>query len=146
MYQNILIPLDLSHKSQAVELANVAIALTAGQPATVHLLYVDQSFVHRAAYPNFEQSNLALHKEEALSEMSQLLVDVPDNVVVKTHCRRGTAHDQILEVALELKNDAIVMMAKKPGISSYFIGSNAERVVRHAACSVFVVRDNESHQ
>jgi hypothetical protein len=38
MYQNILIPLDLSHKSQAVELANVAIALTAGQPATVHLL------------------------------------------------------------------------------------------------------------
>jgi nucleotide-binding universal stress UspA family protein len=33
------------------------------------------------------------------------------------------------------------MMAGTPGLSSYIIGSNAERVVRHAECSVFIVRD-----
>jgi len=32
-------------------------------------------------------------------------------------------------------------MASKPGLANYFIGSSAERVVRHAGCSVFVIRN-----
>ena len=144
MYQDILIPLDLSHKAQAVKLGNVAVSLASGHSARLHLLYVDQSFVHHAGYPHLDKSDYETHKRDALKEMGELLTDFPENIVVKSHCRNGTAHDEILAAATELKVDAIVMMAKKPGITSYFIGSNAERVVRHANCSVFVVRDAES--
>ncbi len=31
------------------------------------------------------------------------------------------------------------MMANKSGLSSYFIGSNADRVLRHSQCSVCAV-------
>lgn len=140
MYSNILIPLDLSHKEQASELGQVAETLAAGNKARVHLLYVDQSFIHRAGYPHLDQSDFVRHRQDALQQMSNLLAGLADNLEVVTHCRNGTAHDQILETAAELQADAIVMMARKPGISSYFIGSNAERVVRHAPCSVFVIR------
>jgi len=144
MYRNILIPLDLSHKEQVVELAQIATARAAGNPARINLLYVDQSFVHRAGDPQFDKALHEGHRNEALKEMEDLLVDLPENTVVNTLYRDGTAHDQILETAGQLGVDVIVMMARKPGISSYFIGSNAERVVRHAPCSVFIVRCDES--
>lgn len=144
MYSNILIPLDLSHKEQVVELAQIATALAVGNPARINLLYVDQSFVHRAGDPQFDKALHEGHRNEALKEMEDLLVDLPENTVVNTLYRDGTAHDQILETAGQLGVDVIVMMARKPGISSYFIGSNAERVVRHAPCSVFIVRCDES--
>lgn len=54
--------------------------------------------------------------------------------------REGIVHDQILEQAAEIGADAILMVAQRPGLSSYFIGSAAERVVRHAKCSVFILR------
>ncbi len=144
MYTNILIPLDLSHKEQAERLGTIAQVLTAGQPAVIHLLYVDQSFVHRAGYPHLDDSAYQEHKATATEEMAGLIGNLPESVRVETHCRNGTAHDQIVEIATELGTDVVVMMAKKPGISSYFIGSNAERVVRHAPCSVFVIRDQDS--
>ncbi len=144
MYSNILIPLDLSHKEQVVELAQIATALAVGNPARINLLYVDQSFVHRAGDPQFDKALHEGHRNEALKEMEDLLVNLPENTVVNTLYRDGTAHDQILETAGQLGVDVIVMMARKPGISSYFIGSNAERVVRHAPCSVFIVRCDES--
>lgn len=145
MYSDILIPLDLSHKEQAEELAAVAGKLAAGEQARLHLLYVDQSFIHRASYPQLDESELIGHKSDAQQQMKYLLTDLAKNLELVIHCRNGTAHDQILESAAELDVDAIVMMARKPGISSYFIGSNAERVVRHAPCSVFVIRSENSN-
>ena len=140
MYKNILVPLDLSHKEQVVELGQIAASLAAGGNADLHLLYVDQSFVHRAGNPQFDEKTHEVHRKDALKEMEDLLSELPENLRVSTIYRSGPAHDQILETADQLSSDVIVMMARKPGISSYFIGSNAERVVRHAPCSVFIVR------
>lgn len=144
MYKNILVPLDLSHKEQVIELGQIAASLAAGGNADLNLLYVDQSFVHRAADPHFDKKTHENHRKDALKEIEGLLSELPENLRVSTIYRSGPAHDQILETANQLNADVIVMMARKPGISSYFIGSNAERVVRHAPCSVFIVRCDES--
>ncbi|RTE64765.1 universal stress protein [Amphritea opalescens] len=144
MYNNILIPLDLSHKEQVVELGQIATKLAEGKPAQLCLLYVDQSFVHGAGDPQFDKSLHQRHRKEALEAMETLLADLPDNIQVTSLYRDGVAHDQILATAKQLNADVIVMMARKPGISSYFIGSNAERVVRHAPCSVFIIRGDAS--
>lgn len=144
MYKNILVPLDLSHKEQVVELGQIAASLAAGGKADLNLLYVDQSFVHRAGNPQFDEKTHKGHRKDALKEMEGLLSELPESLRVSTIYRSGPAHDQILETAEQLNADVIVMMARKPGISSYFIGSNAERVVRHAPCSVFIVRSEDS--
>ncbi|MDH3475684.1 MAG: universal stress protein [Rhodospirillales bacterium] len=39
-----------------------------------------------------------------------------------------------------MKADLIITGSHKPNVSDYLLGSNAARVVRHASCSVFVVR------
>ena len=53
----------------------------------------------------------------------------------------GTVYEEILRVAAETKCDVIVMASHRPGLQDYLIGPNASRVVRHAHCSVLVVRD-----
>ncbi|MGH1460456.1 MAG: universal stress protein [Neptuniibacter sp.] len=144
MFKKILVPVDLSHEDQILKLINVATTLAGGLDSELHLLYVDQSLIHSAGYPHLDEQRFVDHRNDAKTKMTNLLAHLPENLTGKSHCREGTAHDQILETAQELQVDAIAMMARKPGISSYFIGSNAERVVRHAPCSVFVIRDVNS--
>lgn len=141
MFEKILLPVDLSHEEHISRLIEVAKTLAGQNKAEVHLLYVDQSLIHRAGYPHLDEEQYASHRQVAQQTLDKGLTSLPESLDGFSHCREGTAHDQILEVAKELDADAIALMAKKPGMSSYFIGSNAERVVRHASCSVFVIRE-----
>ncbi|MDI3323282.1 universal stress protein [Pontibacterium granulatum] len=142
MFTKILLPVDLSHEDHIRELMRVAAKMVEGESPEVHMLYVDQSLIHTAGYPHLDEQSLADHRRDAKATMDRLLAALPAGLAGFSHCREGTAHDQILETAEELGVNVIVMMARKPGISSYFIGSNAERVVRHAGCSVVIVRQD----
>ena len=46
----------------------------------------------------------------------------------------------MLEVAEEIKPDQIVIGAHRPGLQDFLLGPNTARVVRHAKCSVNVIR------
>ena len=52
----------------------------------------------------------------------------------------GTVYEEILHAAKRIDADLIVMAAHRPGQADYLLGPNAARVVRHAECSVLVVR------
>ncbi len=57
---------------------------------------------------------------------------------------RGSAKDLILEEAEKWKADLIVVGSLGHNfLSRFFIGSVSEAVVKHAKCSVLVVRDNK---
>lgn len=143
MFNKILLPVDLSHEDHIRELMRVAAKMAEGDAPEVHMLYVDQSLIHSAGYPHLDEQSLAYHRRDAKATMDNLLSELPEGLVGFSHCREGTAHDQILETSEQLNANVIVMMARKPGIRSYFIGSNAERVVRHAGCSVVIVREEQ---
>jgi len=53
----------------------------------------------------------------------------------------GNAYEEILKTAEKLDASTIVIGAHKPDFKDYLLGPHAARVVRHAACSVHVVRD-----
>ncbi|SOH95262.1 Nucleotide-binding universal stress protein, UspA family [Monaibacterium marinum] len=55
--------------------------------------------------------------------------------------RQGTIYQEILTAAEKHKPSLIVMGAHRPDLRDYLIGPNAARVVRHAQCSVLVLRD-----
>lgn len=59
---------------------------------------------------------------------------------VETHTVIGHASNSILSWAQDHDVDCIVILSHKPGISDYFLGSTAARVVRHAQCPVMVLR------
>ena len=54
--------------------------------------------------------------------------------------RTGHSYNTILDVAEEKKADLIIVASHRPGLQDYFLGSTAAKVVRHANCSVLVVR------
>ncbi|WP_051219656.1 universal stress protein [Oceanobacter kriegii] len=143
MYYKILIPVDLAHKTELPKLVDAARHLTSDSPhADFNFLYVDESGVHKAGAPYMDPDKEKERRQDVKDKLLALVRNLmPDNLHSFCHVRRGTIHEQILEEAKKIQADAIVMLAQKPGLSSYFVGSNAERVVRHAKCSVMVVRD-----
>jgi len=60
---------------------------------------------------------------------------------VETLARPGTVYEQVLAVAEELDADQIVIRAHRPAVSDILLGPNTARIVRHAHCSVNVIRD-----
>jgi nucleotide-binding universal stress UspA family protein len=60
---------------------------------------------------------------------------------VATEIRRGDARQEILDSAAEWHSDVIVLGSHgRHGLDRFLLGSVSESVVRHATCSVDVVR------
>lgn len=56
------------------------------------------------------------------------------------HVAKGIPKNEILAYARLLPADLVVIPSNLPGLSTYFLGSTASAVVRHAKCAVLVVR------
>ena len=80
--------------------------------------------------------------ENALNENKAQLVQMKEKlgVAAKVEIRSGAAAREILAAAQEHEADLIIVASHTPDISNYFIGATADRVVRHAKCSVLVDR------
>ena len=78
----------------------------------------------------------ALHHLEAVSQKFQAA-----GALCTANVQIGVPHDEILNQAAVLAPDLIVVgSTATEGFTRFLLGSTAERVVRHAACSVFVAR------
>ena len=78
---------------------------------------------------------------EALERLNEIVSEnTPDGMNVETIVRHGPVYEQILQVADDIGADQIVIGAHRPEISDYLLGPNTARVVRHAKCSVNVIR------
>ena len=83
-------------------------------------------------------------REQEISEISRGLkalakengAPVETNIVTTV----GRPHHKILDVAESEKIDLIVIASHQPGLADYLLGSVAAGVVRHAKCSVHVMR------
>src|ERR1700722_3712763 len=58
--------------------------------------------------------------------------------------RAGGIYHELLQEASEWDADLIVVGSHRPVMSDYLLGSNAKTIVRHAQCSVLVVRDRRA--
>ena len=79
---------------------------------------------------------------KAEAELAKLAADaVPAEIDAATGVAFGTVYEEILRAAERIGADLIVMGSHRPELKDYLLGSNAANVVRHARCSVLVVRD-----
>ncbi|RXK12448.1 hypothetical protein CP965_07640 [Halarcobacter mediterraneus] len=144
MFKNILVPLHLDYTDNHEKLFAGALEILDRDEGKLSLLYVNENKAHGSVYPIFDEENEKHYNHSAFVELKRIAKkhSLPEDKI-SFNIRDGSAHREILEEARRIKSDAIVMMATKPGLSSYFISSTPERVVRHAACSVFVIRLTE---
>ena len=81
--------------------------------------------------------------EKAAHEARSKLVDMAKDLGVEAdvQIRGGRPHHAVVEFADEVGADLILIGSHDPGIRDYLMGSTASGVVRHAKCSVWVVRE-----
>ena len=85
-----------------------------------------------------EQTNRAVQRLDAF-----VREHLGEEIEVLARVATGTPHLEIVRLAEEFGADLIVMATHGRGfISHAILGSTTERVVRHAPCPVYIVRDN----
>lgn len=135
MYKNILIPvlIDDKHDMQASFLAARALA---DEGAKFTVLNVMEAIPAYAA-SQIPADVLANSRYEIERNLKQLAKALPgaSSVLVSGHAGRA-----IVDYASEHQIDCIVIASHVPGFEDIFLGSTADRVVRHAKCSVHVIR------
>jgi universal stress protein F len=136
MYKNIIVGIDLSHGDAGKELIARARSLVdeGGTIRLIHVLEDVPSYI-AAELPR----DLADRRQaESKVELNLLTQGVPGNCV--SEVRSGAPASQILQAAEDHGADLIMIASHRPGLSDYFIGSTAARVVRHSQCSVLIAR------
>ena len=106
-----------------------------GKITLVHVLEDVPGYV-AASLP---ASHLANRKIDVTAQLQALAASFP-TLSVTIVVEQGQPAQTILDVAQEQGADLIMIASHKPGLSDYFIGSTAARVVRHAQTSVLVSR------
>ncbi len=140
MFKKILVPLDLADLDLAKPTVETAVTLARASGGTVRLLNVMPATPPMLAEyvpPDFDAQQKA-STQEALDIVARESGLDPGNI--STAVRQGGVHHGIIEEATEIEADLIVMSSHRPGVRTYFLGSNAGHVVRYATCSVLVVR------
>jgi universal stress protein F len=135
MYSNILVPVlfDEGHDAQASYLVARALADEGAKFTVVHVREEIPSYI-TSIIPSEVLEKTHHEIEKSLVQSAKAL---PGAVPMLTSGHAGRA---IVDYASENNIDCIVMASHKPGVEDLFLGSTAARVVRHAKCSVHVIR------
>ncbi|MGO9744125.1 MAG: universal stress protein [Roseiarcus sp.] len=141
MFRRIILAVDLAESSptprgldRALELATMSqgeLRLVNVQPLlpATFMEYVPADF-------DAEQETQARNSLAAIAAK----IDAP-NVKVSTAVTSGGVYHELLREAKEWNADLVVVGSHRPVMSDYLLGSNAKTIVRHAQCSVLVVRE-----
>jgi nucleotide-binding universal stress UspA family protein len=141
MYRKILVPVDMGEADMLEMALDAALALAkTGAEAQLRLVNVQPlvpvAFVDYIP-PTFDEEM----RQAAEKEMADIAakVDLPHERVSST-VRFGAVYPEVLAEAEDWGADLIVIGSHRPTMATYLLGSNAKTIVRHANCSVLVVR------
>ena len=136
MFNNILVPIDMGHVIEGKSIIDAAID-HAAEGAKITLLNVVEDI------PNWAAINLPadiIDKSLQASRDELKAIANASGRKMEVEVRTGHSYNTILDVAEEKQADLIIVASHRPGLQDYFLGSTAAKVVRHAKCSVLVIR------
>lgn len=135
-YSNILVPVLPGYGPEAQRAVDVARSLLAegGRITVISVveelpLYfaIDMAIVEPIVQDRHQQTTAQITEDFAADDVEVLI-------------RSGHPARTIIDRAEEADHDCIVVAASQPGWQTYLLGSTASGVVRHAKCSVHVLR------
>lgn len=135
MYKNILVPIALDHDRDTSEALGIAKALSAKGAKITALHVMEEVPAYVAQY--LPEGQLEDNVKELAARMKEALAGEA-NIEIKVVS--GHAGHAIVDFAKHNDVDCIVVASHRPGLTDFFLGSTAARVVRHAPCAVHVSR------
>lgn len=140
MFKTILVPVDLGEIDIARPAIDKAVAFVRTSDGTVRLVYVRS--VMPVTFMEFVPPDFdAGQQTEADARLAEIAAAIPlPQERVSSVVRLGSIYNEVLDEAEKMGADLLVVGSHRPAMSSYLLGSNAATIVRHATCSVLVVR------
>lgn len=138
MFEHILVPVDLSHDNPAHEALAVARTNLApgGKLTLLHVIAPIPGYVAVELGASFP----AHASESARNELAEVVKRETLPADTELRVEHGSASRTILDSVTSPDKQAIVMESHNPKFGDFLIGSVAAHVVKHAKCSVFVIR------
>ncbi len=142
MFKSILVPVDLSDPDHYRDAVAEASGLAKQSGGEIRLMTVIQSLSSMMAeyLPEDAQKQVI---DEATKQLHAIAKETGMEERVTVVIRDGATHHEVLQEAVDSGCDLIVMGSHQPGFATYFLGSHATTIVRHAVCSVLVLRGKE---
>lgn len=135
MYKHILVAVSMEEGRDIARAVKIARTLRASDGKITALHVIEET--SPSVLPHLPRDFL----ETQRVELSETLKKATGNAEDVNHALiSGHSATTILEYARGHEVDCIVIASHRPGIQDYFLGSTAARVVRHAPCSVHVMR------
>ncbi|MBJ6139009.1 universal stress protein [Marinobacter litoralis] len=139
MYQNILVPVDLSHLDKLAKTLNTAIDMAKHYQAILCYVSVTNSTPGAAAHNPKELAS----KLKAFADEQGAAHGLQTNAMVLESVDTAVElDDKLLQAIKETGADLVVMASHPPGVGDalHLLRSNAAEIVKHSKISVFVVR------
>jgi len=141
MFDNVLLPIDLNHPESWEKALPMARRLC-GETGMLHILGIvhDLGSAMIASYLPEDFEAKALQKMKA--DLDAFIArELGKDARATAHVGHGHVPEHILSAAKELEAEVIVMASEPPDdLRTFLVGSNADKVVRHADRPVMVVR------
>ena len=140
--KKILVPIDFSNVSKGA--LPWATHLAAHFGAELILLHIVEKFpIDYVLGPGLKNETFVPFMKQAEADLERMVADLSKSPGVKASAvvRDGTPHEVICQTAMTLGADLIVLTTHGyTGLKHVWLGSTAERVVRHSPCPVLTVR------
>lgn len=142
MYKKILLGIDLNSEDSWTASLETALVMCRTFDASLHLVHV-MADVPEAVVKLYLPDDSTEKLTQQFTEMMDAFVDqyIPEEFEAVVHLCKGNIYTGILETAEKVEADLVIIGSHRPTMSDFLLGPNAARVVRHADCSVLVVRN-----
>jgi nucleotide-binding universal stress UspA family protein len=136
LYRSILLPIDVAKPEAAPQMFEKARALLApdGKLSVAYVVPDVPNFVLVEMPDGFLPTTIRKSERILRDLVEEAGIDA------EVHVLTGPPADAILGAADTGEMDLVIIASHHPGLADYFLGSTAARVVRHAKCSVLVIR------
>lgn len=141
MFKNVVIAIDLAEPGSWARALPVAVQICKDWSARLHVVTVAAEVNMQVASFFPGDANERLLEQTATELQNWIREHVTADIEVHRIVGQGSIHREIIAAAEKANADLIVMASHKPAARDYLLGANAAHVVRHAACSVMVVRN-----
>jgi nucleotide-binding universal stress UspA family protein len=145
MLKAILVPIDTAEESSWRRVLPLAVDQARRYGATLHVTtVVEHVEIDLPDLPSPGDISQRRRQGAAAALEAIARAHIPGDVAHERHAAVGNVHREILSLAERIGADLIMMASHRPALKTYLIGTHAARVVRHARCSVYVVRIGDS--
>jgi nucleotide-binding universal stress UspA family protein len=141
MYKHILLSIDLNEKTLWPTALDKALIMCRTFNSSLHVVNVVPDLNDEIVQLYLPQDTEKILVKSGLKSLQSFIENnIPAEIGAVACIGQGSIYLTILDTAKQVEADLIIIGSHRPTMGDFLLGPNAARVVRHAECSVLVVR------